>query len=196
MNLTFGGSFTENTTIAGVTGKPVDMGIGGTGTPLSMEIGGGAAPVEVEIGGTGTALTTDMNIGGGATPLATEITLHTPDVLRTQSDITTDSRMFVDLRPVVMDMCATLNFGRVPEVCVRQPYEHRFRMTLFGTEIMAFEFRGENRSYIENMPARPAVVGDARGGERHGRHPGADGEPPRPFDDPAASGGAGLVIPI
>jgi len=204
MHLNFGGGFTE--TIAG--GAPLEIEMGGTSTPLSVDLTGNtnsntniggtgtAIATDMNVGGTGTPLVSDMNIGGTGTPLATEITLHTPDVLRTHSDINADSRMFVDLRPVVVDMCATLNFGRVPEVCVRQPYEHRFRMTLFGTEIMAFEFRGENRSYIENMPARPAVVGDARGGDRHDRHPGAGGEHPRPFDDPAASGGPGLVIPI
>jgi hypothetical protein len=195
MNLNFGGSFTENTTIAGNGTNPVEVAIGGTTTPLDVNIGGGTAALttDVNIGGT-TPLVTDMNIGGTATPLATDITLHTPDVLRTRSEITSDSRMFVDLRPVVMDMCATLNFGRVPEVCVRQPYEHRFRMTLFGTEIMAFEFRGENRSYIENMPGRPAVVGAGRGGDPPAGKP--DGEHPRPFDYPPADGGAGLVIPV
>jgi hypothetical protein len=144
-NLTLGGSIGEN---IGGTSTPLGIDVGGGSTPLSVEMGGGATPLatEMSVGGTGTPLVTDMNIGGGATPLATEVTLHTPDVMRTRSEVTTDSRMLVDLKPVVMDMCTTLNFGRVPEVCVRQPYEHRFRVTLFGTEIMAFEFRGENRS--------------------------------------------------
>jgi hypothetical protein len=166
--------------------------LGGTGTSIGMSI---TSPMEVEIGGiTGApAIDTSMTLGGS---VATDITLHTPDVLRTNSDIRSDSRMFVDLRPVVMDMCATVNFGRVPEACVRQPYEHRIRMTFFGTEIMALEFRGESRTYIENMPGRPTVVGAARGDDPHARYPGARSEHQRSFDDPPADGGPGLVIPI
>jgi hypothetical protein len=191
MNLTLG----EN---IGGTSTPLSIDIGGGSTPVTMDVGGTGTPLatEMNVGGTGTPLTTDMNIGGGAKPLATDITLHTPDVMRTRSEVTTDSRMLVDLKPVVMDlkpvvmdMCTTLNFGRVPEVCVRQPYEHRFRVTLFGTEIMAFEFRGENRSYTENMPGRPAVVGATHGRDRRDERAGIGHE-----DDP--EGGPGLVIPI
>jgi len=179
----FGGGFTE--TIVGDPSKPLTT---------DMNLGGGAAPVTVEIGGDpGSPLTTDMNIGGTKTPLSTDITLHTPDVLRTRSDINADSRMAVDLKPVVVDMCTTVNFGRVPEICVRQPYEARYCITLFGTEIMAFEFRGENRTYTENMPGAPAVVGTAGGADRHDEpdhaHHGLS-------DDPGDGDGPGLVISI
>lgn len=185
-NLTLGGSISEN---IGGTSTPLSIDIGGGNTPVTMDVGGTGTAIatDMNVGGTGTPLTSDMNIGGGAKPLATDITLHTPDVMRTRSEVTTDSRMLVDLKPVVMDMCTTLNFGRVPEVCVRQPYEHRFRVTLFGTEIMAFEFRGENRSYTENMPGRPAVVGATHG---HDRHDGGTG------DEHGPEAGPGLVIPI
>jgi hypothetical protein len=88
----------------------------------------------------------------------------------------------------VTDMCLTVNFGRAPEICVRQPYEARARITLFGTEIIAFEFGGENRTYTENMPGRPAVVGAAAW--EPDRHDGPG------HDDEADGDGPGLVIPI
>jgi hypothetical protein len=202
--VSFSGGFTE--TIIGDPANPVatDMNIGGGAVPVTVEIGsnpgnpltsdmnigGGTTPVIVEIGGdSGHPLTTDMNIGGTKTPLSSDITLHTPDVLRTHSDINTDSRMSIDLKPVAVDMCTTVNFGRVPEMCVRQPYETRCRITLLGTEIMALEFSGENRTYTANMPDRPTVVGAAWGRDRH------DG-PGHDYHGRGDDDGPGLVISI
>jgi hypothetical protein len=194
--VSFSGGFTE--TIVGDPSTPVatDVSLAGGAVPVTVEIGGDPGnplTTDVNIGGTSTPVTTDVNIGGTKTPVSTDITLHTPDVMRTSSDIKTDSRMSIDLKPVVTDMCVTVNFGQVPEMCVRQPYETRGSITLFGTEIMAFEFRGENRTYTENMPDRPAVVGAAWAQDRHDR-PGyaQHGQ----TDEPADGDGPGLVIPI
>src|SRR5262245_55984185 len=36
----------------------------------------------------------------------------------------TDSSVSVDLKPAVVDLCLTLNFGKLPNVCIKQPYHH------------------------------------------------------------------------
>jgi hypothetical protein len=68
----------------------------------------------------------------------------------------------LDIRPVTMDLCLNINFGRIPPTCIRQPYHHHFGMTLFGVEIFGFTLSGEQRIIIDDLPDKPAV---AWGGE-------------------------------
>jgi hypothetical protein len=170
-----------------------DITLGGGTKPLDTQMGGDGNPLAIDT--TSTVHTPDVMQTDTTlhTPdvMQTDVTLHTPDVMRTdstsRSDIKADSRMLIDLKPMVVDMCTTLNFGKMPETCVRQPYEHRFCFTLFGIEVMAFEMRGESRTYTESMPDRPAVVWGGEGVHRTGR----DHE-----WDERDGGRHGLVIPI
>ena len=56
-----------------------------------------------------------------------------------KSDLTLDIKpldMTVDVKPVVLDLCYTVNVGRIPETRVRNPYRHHIGLTLFGTEVL------------------------------------------------------------
>lgn len=48
----------------------------------------------------------------------------------------TDSNLSVDLKPAVVDLCLTVNVGKLPNVCIRQPYHYHLGFTLWGTEIL------------------------------------------------------------
>jgi hypothetical protein len=115
---------------------------------------------------------------------ANGLTLHIPEPiqLNTDSDLTsnstitsdsqiraqTESGIALDVRPLTMDVCLKLEFGRLPPTCIRQPYKHHFGITLFGVEMLGFNFVGESRVVVEDVRPAPQV---AWGGEQAVHHP-------------------------
>ena len=81
-----------------------------------------------------------------------------PITLKNTSDIGLD----MDIKPVQLDFCLKLDFGGPPPMCVRNPYSHHFGITLFGVELLGFNFSGESRTIIDELPKKPQV---AWGGE-------------------------------
>jgi hypothetical protein len=79
----------------------------------------------------------------------------------------------LDIRPVVMDLCFKLEFGGPPPTCIRQPYNHHFGITLFGMEVLGFNFAGESRIIVDELPKKPQVVLGGSRGAKHasGGHP-------------------------
>ena len=87
--------------------------------------------------------------------LDTTNTTHlTVDPLTTTS--TTSST--VDLKPVVLDLCLTANVGKLPNVCIRQPYHHHIGLTMFGYELWGISFSGEQQTVIDELDRRPQVA--------------------------------------
>jgi len=79
--------------------------------------------------------------------------------------LTTDSSVSVDLKPAVVDLCLTLNVGKVPNLCVRQPYHHHVGFTLWGTEVWGYTFSGELETVVEEHRPQPQLtLGGAPGG--------------------------------
>ncbi len=70
----------------------------------------------------------------------------------------TDSSLAVDLKPAVIDLCLTLNIGKVPSICIRQPYRHKIGFSLYGVEIWGFSFAGEQETVIQELSPRPQVA--------------------------------------
>jgi hypothetical protein len=70
----------------------------------------------------------------------------------------TDSSLSVDLKPVVLDLCLTANVGKVPDVCIRQPYHHHIGITLFGMEMFGFTFSGEQQTVVEELGRQPKLA--------------------------------------
>jgi hypothetical protein len=195
--------------------------VGGTGSPVEstteMSLDGGkdstGASLPVSINSK-----SDMTIGGGTQPLATEITLHLPDPVRTDSKmdmrsvsemnmrsvsemaitrpIETRSDMRLDVQPVVVDMCLTANIGRIPRLCIRRPYDHHLRLRVLGVDVLNLDLTGQRSFIIDDLPRRADV---AWGAEQH--RPAEGHEPPpghrREWTGPgpaARRGGAGLRI--
>ena len=97
-------------------------------------------------------LTTTSTYTYDIKPLTTTNT-NTYDV----KPLKTDSSLALDLKPAVIDLCLTANVGRVPSLCIRQPYRHKLAFTLYGVEVWAFGFSGEQETIVEEMTPGPQV---------------------------------------
>jgi len=98
-------------------------------------------------------------------PISTDSTV-TADIKPLHLDLKieplkTDSA--IDLKPVVLDLCITTNIGKVPNLCVRQPYHNRVGFSLFGHEVWAFSFSGEQETVMEELAPRPQVAAAGAG---------------------------------
>lgn len=77
-----------------------------------------------------------------------------------------NSEVGLDIKPVTLDLCLKLDFGGPPPMCIRRPYSHHFGITLFGVELLGFNFSGESQVIIDELPRRPQI---AWGGEERVR---------------------------
>ena len=117
----------------------------------------------------------------GLDNLKADLTLHTPDTFKTdatntydikplKSDYTYDIKplksdytyeikpLQLDVKPVTLDLCMTANVGKVPDLCVRQPYRHRMGFSLYGMEVWGFTLSGEQETVVQEMDRRPQVA--------------------------------------
>jgi hypothetical protein len=99
-------------------------------------------------------------------PLSTSLALHV-DPLQTSSKLDTDSSLTLDVRPLVVDVCAKLSVGALPRACIRMPYGHRIGLCLFGVEVVGLSFQGESRLIMDDLRKVPQV---AWGGEDEIEH--------------------------
>jgi len=173
-----GGKGGGTITVVGDANKPVTMDVTAD-VDMNTTIGGGERPVRME----NLSVTT---MGGGDKPLATDMTMHTPDVLRTEMrsvsemamrsvsemaitrPIETTSDMRMDIQPVVVDLSVTANIGKIPRLCIKRPYEQHLRVRVFGVEVLGVDLHGEKATIVTDLPARPTV---AWGGEGHRPRP-------------------------
>jgi hypothetical protein len=81
--------------------------------------------------------------------------------------MTNNSNVGLDVKPVQLDFCLKLDFGAPPPMCVRMPYSHHFGITLFGVELLGFNFSGESQTILDELPKRPQV---AWGGAKPHKH--------------------------
>ncbi len=86
----------------------------------------------------------------------TELAITEPIV--TQNTSTSSTALSLDIRPMVIDACTRIEFGSLPETCIRQPYQKHFGFTLFGIEIMGFTMHCEEQFIIQNLPSKPQVA--------------------------------------
>ena len=78
--------------------------------------------------------------------------------LEADLDLETKSNLTLDLKPAVIDLCLTTNFGKIPNMCVRLPYQHHIGFTLFGTEIWGYTFSGQQDMVVEELEKQPKVI--------------------------------------
>jgi len=123
------------------------------------------------------AINSDSNITVDTGNIRTELVL--PQPFRTESnfaitepiEMRNTSDIGLDIRPLVMDFCFKFEFGKIPPTCIRQPYQHHFGITLFGMEILGFNFAGESRIQVDEVQKKPQVAwggGEPGGGHRRG----------------------------
>lgn len=84
--------------------------------------------------------------------------LATASQIDAKADLKTDSKnaLSVDLKPVVLDVCTT-NSTKLPHGQISQPFNLHFGLTWFGLEVLGFNFGGESRTIMQDLPKRPAV---------------------------------------
>jgi len=91
-------------------------------------------------------------------PIVTKSDLTTKSDVNTKSDISSDSKnaLSVDLKPIVLDVCSTTS-TKLPHGEISQPFHFHFGLTWFGTEVFGFNFGGESRTVLKDLPKRPSV---------------------------------------
>jgi hypothetical protein len=123
-------------------------------------------------------------------PIVTESRLNTNSDINARSAVTSESRnaLDVDLKPVVLDVCATTS-TRLPHGEISQPFNLHFGLTWFGMEFFGFNFAGQSRTVMQDLPRKPSVEWPA---QRNSAPP--RGSSPASPDEPRASGGPGLRV--
>lgn len=71
-------------------------------------------------------------------------------------DVDSTSALAIDLKPVALDVCMTSS-TKLPQGRICQPFNVHFGLTWFGMEVFGFNFAGESRMVLEDLPKRPAV---------------------------------------
>lgn len=90
----------------------------------------------------------------------TKTTLAITEPIKTESKLSVTSEL--DIKPLALDQCLNLRLGPLPPTCIRQPYQLRFGLTLFGVEIFGVNLNGESQVMVSELAATPQV---AWGGE-------------------------------
>jgi len=103
-------------------------------------------------------LTTNSNATIELKPLSADLKIEPLSADLKIEPLKTDSDITLDLKPVVLDLCLTANIGKVPNVCIRQPYRHRFGFTLFGIELWGFSLSGEQETVFDELRPRPQIA--------------------------------------
>jgi hypothetical protein len=124
------------------------VGLNDINTSFTLDV-----PQPIKTDGTNTydfkPLNTTSSITAEIKPLKADLKLE---------PVKTDSGLTVDLKPVVLDLCLTTNVGKVPSLCIRQPYHHRIGFSLYNVEIWGFSFSGEQETMVEEMSPRPQIA--------------------------------------
>ena len=115
-----------------------------------------------------------VTLNGGQRPIKTETKLEGGDPIKTESiqdlkisepivsenttDLTLEIKpLSVDLKPVALDLCTTVNYGKLPTGIIRQPYHHHIGVTYMGVEYYGVTYSGESKQVYEELPFRPSV---------------------------------------
>jgi len=123
-------------------GAPLALKLEG-GTPVKLENVYDLKPIEVKPLKADLGTTTHLTID----PLKLEL-----------APLESDHSIAVDLKPAVIDLCLTTNIGKLPNVCIRQPYHHHVGFSLFGMEIWGYSFSGQQETVIEELDRQPHVA--------------------------------------
>jgi hypothetical protein len=84
------------------------------------------------------------------------------DNVRLKADTTADNRtqLEMDLKPLQVDLCLKVGLERLPSTRICRPSHRHFGLTLFGVEVVGFNYSSEQRTIIEDMRGHPVVAGE------------------------------------
>ncbi len=124
-------------------------------------------------------------------PIKTDSAIDSKSDITTHSDVTSDSKnaLSIDLKPIALDVCATTS-TKLPHGEISQPFNIHFGMTWFGVEFLGFNFGGESRTILRDLPKKPAIDWPAQQNATHTPSSSV------PCEDAPAAGARGLRIRI
>jgi hypothetical protein len=87
------------------------------------------------------------------------------DNIRLKADTSADNRtqLEMDLKPLQVDLCLKVGLDRFPSTFVCRPSMRHFGLTLFGMEVVGFNYSSEHKTIIEDMRGRAFVAGEVAG---------------------------------
>ena len=90
--------------------------------------------------------------------IKSESKLETKSEVDLDLDVTSDSKsaLSVDLKPVAMDVCLNSS-TKLPQGQIYQPFNFHMGLTWLGVEYLGFNFGGESRMIMQDLPKKPAV---------------------------------------
>jgi hypothetical protein len=115
-------------------------------------------------------------------PIDTRMTISVPDTIRTDqkqrselaitepivTHMSTD--LDVDMKPVVVDLCLTLGIKDPPRFRVSRPYDKHVGMSLFGREIVGFDWCGTSDFIVDDVRPGGFTAGVTDGSVHRSRH--------------------------
>jgi hypothetical protein len=127
-------------------------------------------------------LTTDMKVEGGA-PIKTEMTMQGGAPVKTESALTLTKpvemvttlkgaepiktevgldikplRAELDIKPLTLDLCVNVGLNSLPPTRICRQNSTHFGFTLFGVEVVGFNYATDNRLQIEPLTPPPKVA--------------------------------------
>jgi hypothetical protein len=96
------------------------------------------------------------------------------DNIRLKADTTADNKtqLEMDLKPLQLDFCLKLGLERFPSTRICKPTSKHFGLTLFGVEVLGFNYQADDQTIIEDLSRHPFVVADGiEIPEHHHREP-------------------------
>jgi hypothetical protein len=140
--------------------------------------GGGGGAVDVDVTSTSTSVVdadSNSNITASSTNNLTsnstnqidskataQLQVVGLDNVRLKADTTADNRtqLEMDLKPLQVDLCLKVGLERLPSTRICRPSHRHFGLTVFGVEVIGFNYASEKRTIIEDMRGRPMVAGE------------------------------------
>lgn len=138
--------------------------------------GGGGGAMSMDVHSTSTSvIDSDSNITSNSTSNLTsnsnnqidskataQLQVVGLDNVRLKADTTADNRtqLEMDLKPLQVDLCLKVGLERLPSTRICRPSHRHFGLTLFGVEVVGFNYSSEQRTIIEDMRGHPVVAGE------------------------------------
>ena len=98
------------------------------------------------------------------------------DNIRLKADTSADNKtaLEMDLKPLQVDFCFKVGLERFPSTKICKPVSRHFGFTLFGVEVMGFNYAEDDKTVIEDLGNRPFVVSDPPSCTKDHHNPGPE----------------------
>jgi hypothetical protein len=78
--------------------------------------------------------------------------------------------MEMDVKPLQAELCLKVGIERLPSTKICSPMERHFGLTLFGQEVLGFNYSEEKKTIVEDLGNRPFVIPTGSAHHSSGHH--------------------------